>query len=130
VPLGSIEAVVYQDSDGSGSLTDADAPIDRAVLVLDDGARTEASKAGKVRFDAVRFGTHAVTLLAASLPEGAELAGPATVQASMARGVETPRIEFLVKLDKRPELRKVFPLKAPQQPAPAPKAAKRRDGPL
>jgi len=71
-----------------------------------------------------------VTLLAASLPEGAELAGPATVQASMARNVETPRIEFLVKLDKRPELRKVFPLKAPQQPAPAPKAAKRRDGPL
>ena len=128
VPLGSIEAVVYQDSDGSGSLTDADAPIDRAVLVLDDGARTEVSKAGRVRFDAIRFGTHAVTLLAASLPEGAELAGPATVQVSMARGVETPRIEFLVKLDKRPELRKVFPPKAPQPPTP--KAAKRRDGPL
>jgi hypothetical protein len=128
VPLGAAGGAVYQDTDGNGVVSEADTPIDGAVLVLDNGARTEVTKAGKVRFDAIRFGTHAVTLLVGSLPEGAELAGPATVEVVMTREVQEPRFEFLVKLEKRPEVRKVFPPKPPQ--APAPKDAKRSGGPL
>ena len=117
VPLGAVEGAVYHDVDGSGSVTPADALVDGAVLVLDDGARLEVTKAGKARFDAIRLGTHTVTLLVASLPDGSELAGPAEVEVVITRDVQAPRFEFLVKLEKRPEVRKVFPPKPPQHPA-------------
>ena len=61
LPLTSIAGVVYQDADGDGQLSASDVPVNGAVVVLDDGARTEVSRAGRFRFDAIRMGTHAVT---------------------------------------------------------------------
>ena len=111
LPLTSIAGVVYQDSDGDGQLSASDAPVSGAVVVLDDGARTEVSRAGRFRFDAIRLGTHAVTLLTASLPDGTQLAGPPTVTVELGRNQEAGEIAFLVKLEKRPEVRTVFPPK-------------------
>jgi hypothetical protein len=111
LPLASMSGVVYQDADGDGQLSPADTPISGAVVVLDDGARTEVARAGRFRFDAIRMGTHAVSVLTGSLPDGAQLSGPATVTAELARNQEASEIVFLVKLEKRPEVRKVFPPK-------------------
>ncbi len=128
LPLGAVEGTVYLDTDGNGAITPADAPVDGAVLVLDGGARTEVTKAGKARFDAIRLGAHTVTLLVGSLPDGSQLAGPAEVEVAITRGVQAPRFEFLVTLEKRPEVRKVFPPKPPQPLAQKP--AKKRGGAL
>ena len=57
------------------------------------------------------MGTHAVTVLTESLPDGAQLAGPPTLTAELSRNQEAGEIVFLVKLEKRPEVRKVFPPK-------------------
>jgi len=111
LPLASVAGVVYQDADGDGRLSAADIPIDGAVVVLDDGARTEVTHAGRFRFDAVRMGSHTVGVLTGSLPEGAQLAGPATVTAELARNQTAGEIVFLVKIEKRPEVRRVFPPK-------------------
>ena len=111
LPLGSVPGVVYQDVDGDGQLGPLDTPINGAVVVLDDGARTEVARAGRFRFDAVRMGTHAVSVLSGSLPEGALLTGPAAVTVELARNQDVTEIVFLVKLEKRPEVRKVFPPK-------------------
>jgi hypothetical protein len=69
------------------------------------------ARAGRFRFDAVRMGTHAVSVLSESLPEGALLTGPATVTVELTRNQDATEIVFLVKLEKRPEVRKVFPPK-------------------
>jgi len=111
LPLSSVRGVVYQDTDGDGRLSPADTPIDGAVVVLDEGARTEVAHAGKFRFDAIRMGTHAVSVLTGSLPDGAQLAGPPTMTAELARNQDAGEIVFLVKIEKRPEVRKVFPPK-------------------
>ena len=111
LPLGSVPGVVYQDADGDGQLGPLDTPINGAVVVLDDGARTEVARAGRFQFDAVRMGTHAVSVLSGSLPEGALLTGPAAVTVELARNQDATEIVFLVKLEKRPEVRKVFPPK-------------------
>ena len=111
LPLGTIVGVVYQDVDGDGKLSDADQPIERAVLVLDDGARTEQTRAGRFRFDSVRMGSHAINLLIASLPDSAQLTGPATTTVELRKEHALDEVTFLVKLEKRPEVRKVFPPK-------------------
>ena len=105
LPLGAVEGTVYLDTDGNGAITPADAPVDGAVLVLDGGARTEVTKAGKARFDAIGLGVHTVTLLVGSLPDGSQLAGPAEVEVAITRGVQAPRFEFVVTLEKRQEVR-------------------------
>ena len=111
LPLSSIAGAVFQDSDGDGRLSPADAPITGAIVVVDDGMRTEVARAGRFRFDAVRMGTHTLTLLTESLPDGAQLAGPSTVAVDLKRNQEAAEVVFLVKLEKRPEVRKVFPPK-------------------
>ena len=111
LPLSSIAGAVFQDSDGDGRLSPADAPIAGAIVVLDDGVRTEMARAGRFRFDAVRMGAHTLTLLTESLPDGAQLAGPSTVAVELTRNQEAGEVVFLVKLEKRPEVRKVFPPK-------------------
>ena len=111
LPLGSVHGVVYQDVDGDGKLSSADVAIDRAVLVLDDGARTEVTRDGRFRFDTVRMGSHTINLLMASLPDGAQLTGPATTTVELGKDRVTEQVVFLVKLEKRPEVRKVFPPK-------------------
>jgi hypothetical protein len=109
LPLASVAGAIYQDADSDGQLSPGDMPIDGAVVVLDDGARTEVTRAGRFRFDAIRMGVHPVSVLAGSLPDGAQLIGSATVTAELARNKDANGIVFLVKLEKRPEVRKVFP---------------------
>jgi hypothetical protein len=111
LPLSSVAGAVFQDTDGDGQLSPADAPITGAVVVLDDGVRTEVSRAGRFRFDAVRMGAHTLALVAESLPDDAQVAGPSTLTASLARNQDAGEIVFLVKVEKRPEVRKVFPPK-------------------
>ena len=111
LPLGAVHGVVYQDVDGDGTLSSADTPIDRAVLVLDDGTRTELTRDGRFRFDSVRMGSHIISLLIASLYEGAQLAGPPAVTVELTKDRAPEQVVFLVKLEKRPEVRKVFPPK-------------------
>src|SRR5574338_136184 len=74
VPLGSIVGIVLQDADRDGTRSAADTPVDGAVLVLDGGARSEQTRTGAFRFDAVRAGAHALKLLVDSLPEASTIA--------------------------------------------------------
>lgn len=108
VPLGTIQGVVYQDVDGDGTLTPPDVPISGAVLVLDDGVRTEVTRDGRFWFDNVRTGAHTVSLLVASLEEGAQLAESATLEVELSRNALTRQVVFTVTMEKRPEIRKVF----------------------
>ena len=48
-------------------------------------------------------------LLIDSLPEGAQIAGEAEVPAALSRDALTAEISFVVSVQKRPEIRKVFP---------------------
>lgn len=108
VPVGSIHGVVFQDVDGNGELTAPDAAIDGAVLVLDDGVRTEVTREGRFWFDSVRVGSHSVSLLLPSLPDGAQLAGPATMAVTLSRDEPASQIAFVVTMEKRQEIRKIF----------------------
>ncbi len=114
LPLGDVEGVVVRDANGSGAVDDNDEPLDGAVLVLDDGARTEISRKGHFRFPGVRLGAHKIEVLMESLPDGAALAGDRQVEVQVARTQMTATAQFLVKLEKRPEVRKVFPPKKPE----------------
>ena len=58
------------------------------MIVLDDGARTEVARDGAVRFEAIRYGTHTVTLLVPSLPDGTLLMTPPTVEATLSRDAD------------------------------------------
>jgi cell division septation protein DedD len=109
IPLGSVRGGVYRDANGNGQVDEGDEPIDGAVLVMDDGARSELARGGSYRFDAVRAGRHTVRLLADSLPSGAEIQQTADASVDLARGAMDARVDYLVKLEKRPEVRKVFP---------------------
>jgi hypothetical protein len=121
LPLGDIEGVLVRDANGSGAVDENDEPLDGAVLVLDDGARTEVTHKGRFRFSGVRLGTHKVELLLESLPDGAALAGQRTVEVQVMRAQMTAKTEFLVKLEKRPEIRKTF---VPKKPDPGKPDAK------
>ena len=109
IPLGAIHGRVIRDTDKNGKADPDEEPIDGAILILDGGARSEVARKGRYRFDAVRSGTHILKLLADSLPAGAQIAGDAEVPAVLARDALTTEITFLVSMDKRPEIRRVFP---------------------
>lgn len=111
VPLGSITGIVLQDSDNDGASGPADTPLDGAVLVLDDGARSEQTRGGIFRFEAVRAGAHSVTLLPESLPEDTSMAGGPRSDVVLDRAQMKREVSFLVKAEKRREIRKVFPPK-------------------
>jgi cell division septation protein DedD len=64
---------------------------------------------GRYHFDAVRSGDHLVRLLLESLPDGARIAGDAEVPATLGRDALTAEISFVVAVEKRPEIRRVFP---------------------
>ncbi len=108
LPLGDIEGVVLQDLNGNGTLDEGDAPVEGAVVVLDDGARTEIVRNGMFTFSGVRVGTHTVQLLLESLPDGAAIAGESQVGIDVSRQQRTPVAGFLIRVDRRPEIRKVF----------------------
>jgi hypothetical protein len=109
IPLGSIHGRVTRDANGNGKSDPNEDAIDGAVVILDGGARSEQSRKGSFRFDAVRSGDHLVKLLIESLPEGAVITGDAEVAAPLGRGHLFTDVAFLVSIEKRPEIRKVFP---------------------
>jgi cell division septation protein DedD len=123
IPLGTIHGRVTRDANKNGKADPDEEPIDGAILILDGGARSEVARKGRYRFDAVRSGTHLLKLLADSLPAGAQIAGDAEVPAVLARDALTTEISFLVSMDKRPEIRRVFPPRggagAAARPAPS-----------
>lgn len=111
IPLGTIEGRVIRDANANGKADPGEEPIDGAVVILDEGARSEQVRRGRYRFDAVRSGDHTVKLLLESLPEGAVIAGSAEVKTSLVRDRLLADIPFVVSVTKRPEIRKVFPPK-------------------
>ena len=111
VPLGGVRGRVFEDANKNGQLDPGEPPVNNAVIVLDGGQRSELARGGQFRFDAVRAGDHRIELLKESLPEGAAIIGEAERPAAVTR--ERPQVEvtFLVTIEKRPEVRKVFPPK-------------------
>jgi hypothetical protein len=107
-PLGDIDGTVFIDVNNNRVRDDGDSPVDNAVVVLDDGRRTEMSRQGRFRFSGVEMGSHTVRLLMESLPDDAALTGPAEVTVEVSRQQRESSLPFLVQMQKRPEIRKVF----------------------
>jgi hypothetical protein len=119
LPVGTIAGVVFADVDGDGQLSAADTPIDGAVTILDDGARSELARDGRFRFENVRLGSHTVVLAGQSLPDGTQLVGEPERKAEVTRDQRVVPIVFLVKLGERPEVRSTFPtqrIRVPKAP--------------
>jgi cell division septation protein DedD len=108
IPLGGIHGRVIEDANRNGQ-ADANEPGIEAVLTLDNGARSELAKKGAFRFDAVRSGGHHVELLKESLPDGAVVTGGTDRDVSITREHPQNELTYLVMVEKRPEVRKVFP---------------------
>ena len=108
IPLGRIHGAVVRDLNGNGIADAGEPSMDDAIVVLDDGNRSERSKRGKFAFEAVQSGEHAVTLLTDSLPEGAVISGATTQEATLGRDRMAIELQFLVSVTRRAEVRKVF----------------------
>jgi cell division septation protein DedD len=108
-PLGTVVGRVFRDANGNGRLDDGDEPMDGAVIVLDGGARSERAREGRFRFDAVRSGPRTVRLLIESLPDGASISGDAERATALTRDRMIIEVDFLVAVEQRPEIRRVFP---------------------
>jgi hypothetical protein len=108
VPLGTIAGRVVEDANKNGQLDPDDPLIDAVIVVVDEGARTERVHNGTFTFSAVRAGAHKVELLKESLPDGAAVIGATEIDTAITH--DTPRVDvvFLVRLEKRPEIKKVF----------------------
>ncbi len=111
VPLGSVTGRVLRDANGNNIIDAGDEPVDGAVLVLDAGQRSEQARKGRYRFDAVRSGQHTLELLLESVPEGATMIGDRQVAIGITRAQQSSAVDFLLRIEKRPEIRKVFPPK-------------------
>jgi len=116
IPLGRIYGAVVRDLNGNGIADAGEPSMDDAVVVLDDGNRSERSKRGKFAFEAVQSGEHSVTLLTDSLPEGAIISGATTQEATLGRDRMALELQFLVSVTRRAEVRKVFGGKEPVAP--------------
>lgn len=124
IPLGAIRGSVVRDLNGNGAADTTEPAIDDAVVILDGGKRSERSQRGGYAFNAVPGGEHTVTLVAESLPDGALVAGESTRVATLERDRMTAEVPFLVSIETRPEIRKVFPGATDS----VPKAPAREDG--
>jgi cell division septation protein DedD len=124
IPLGTIQGLVMRDVNRNGRADEGDETIDAAVVVLDDGARSEQVRGGRFRFDAVRAGSHRVKLLAGSLPDSAVITGQAEVPIALVKDSLSAETVFLVAMDKRPEIRRVFPPKGGGAATPAPSSGR------
>jgi hypothetical protein len=109
IPLGVIHGRVVRDLNGNRKADVNEEAVEDAVIILDGGARSEQVRKGRYRFDAVRSGAHVVKLLIESLPDGAVIGGDAEVPATLSRDALVADITFVVSVEKRPEIRKVFP---------------------
>ncbi len=114
LPLGDVDGTVFLDVNGNKVRDDGDTPVDNAVVILDDGRRTELTRRGHFRFSGVQLGSHTVRVLMESLPDGAALTGPAEATVEVGRQQRETSISYLVQTQKRPEIRKVFPDKNPK----------------
>jgi hypothetical protein len=128
VPLVTVSGRVVLDANGNGSADPPEPPMDGAVVVLDGGSRSERTRQGRFRFEAVRSGEHTLRLLSDSLPDGTVVSGSADVSLSLTREKPIADVLFLVTRQDRPELRKVF---APTTssggtPRPAPRSESER----
>jgi hypothetical protein len=136
VPLGAISGRVVEDANKNGKLDPGEPGVDGAVLTIDGGQRSELARKGAFTFDAVRAGDHRLELLKESLPDGSVIVGDPEVAVGITKDRPRSEFVFLVQLEKRPEVRKVFPRKigANTKPAPgatgvaAPAAARARSG--
>ncbi len=131
VPLGLVRGRIVEDTNRNGRI-DADEPgIDNAVLALDGGQRSELTHKGAFRFDAVRAGDHRVALLKESLPDGSVIVDEIERLIAITREHPQAEISYLVRIEKRPEVRKVFPPKMgtsnPRRSAPVTAAARQPD---
>jgi cell division septation protein DedD len=97
--------------------------VEGAVLTLDGGQRSELARNGAFRFDAVRSGDHRLELLKESLPEGSTIVGGTERSTPVTREQSQVGVTFLVTIEKRPEVRKVFPPKVGGGAPPPAKAA-------
>ena len=128
VPLGAVTGRVLRDANANNVIDAADEPVDGAVLVLDAGQRSEQARKGQFRFDAVRSGGHRLELLVESLPEGAIVLTDRAVELGITRERQSLAVDFLIRVDKRPEIRKTFPPRGgigaagARTPAPSPTA--------
>jgi hypothetical protein len=109
LPVGTITGAVFDDSDNDGTISKGDRPRDDAIVMIDDGVRSELVRDGRFRFDNVRLGSHVVAVDLESLEEGAQIAGDAQRTVVLSREARTGDVVFLVRTEKRPEVRKVFP---------------------
>jgi len=108
-PLGMIHGRVIRDTNGNGKADSNEEAIDGAIVVLDGGLRSEQARKGRYQFNAVRSGPHLVRLLTESLPDGAAITGDAEVPATLSREALAAEVNFVVSVEKRPEIRRVFP---------------------
>jgi hypothetical protein len=125
-PLGSIGGRVVRDRNGNGQADEGEEGVTQAVLSLDGGVRSEQVRNGEFRFDAVRSGPHTVELLAQSLPEGGRIVGEPSLSVTIDRSAIAPVVTYVVVIEPRPEIRRVFPA---DQPRPAQPAARQPDPP-
>jgi cell division septation protein DedD len=109
VPLGAVRGRVLRDLNANGLADQEDEPVEGPVLVLDEGARSERAREGRFAFEAVRSGAHRLRLLLESLPEGSVIAGDAEQIVRVGRDRLEPEAVFLVSIERRPEIRRVFP---------------------
>jgi len=121
IPLGTIHGRVIEDANKNGQLDPEEPAIDGAVLTLDGGQRSELARKGAFRFDAVRSADHRVELVQDSLPDGTVILGGSERPASITREQPQVDVTYLVTIEKRPEVRKVFP---PKIGGPGPAASK------
>jgi cell division septation protein DedD len=111
VPLGLVLGRIVEDANRNGSIDPDEPGVDNAVLALDGGQRSELARRGAFRFEAVRAGNHRVELLKESLPDGAVIVGETERSIAITREHPRAEIAYLVRIEKRPEVRKVFPPK-------------------
>jgi cell division septation protein DedD len=122
IPLTSLSGAVVLDSNGNGAADPGEPPVEGAVVVLDDGARSEQVRQGRFRFDAVRSGDHTLALVVDSLPDGMASAGPGEVPLSLTRARPNAEVLFLVTRQERPELRRAFAPRPSSAPAARPRS--------
>jgi cell division septation protein DedD len=123
VPLGSVYGRIVEDANRNGQADPGEPPVEGAVLTLDGGQRSELARNGAFRFDAVRSGDHRLELLKESLPEGSTIVGGTERSTPVTREQSQVGVTFLVTIEKRPEVRKVFPPKVGGGAPPPAKAA-------
>jgi cell division septation protein DedD len=131
IPLGAVTGRVLRDANGNGTIDASDEPIDGAVLTLDAGMRSEQARKGRYRFESVRSGSHVLELLPESLPEGATILTERSLNIALTKAQPTSTVDFLVKVEKRPEIRTVFPSKGgtgTSKPSPSPSPSNTKPG--